>query len=95
MSAAALHHLEDAARRAPPSTMEAAARVLSAVARLLPEVDERTLGDVTGAATAYEVLLRVLEDPATRETRAYTLSRQMSRSERPGASGCRCINAPR
>lgn len=71
--------LDEAARRAPRSTVEAAARVLqaskspvqaafvarvlNALARLTAELDERSLGNASGATSDYEALLQALGDP--------------------------------
>jgi hypothetical protein len=79
--ATAVQRLREAASTAPDAAVDAAAQVLQAgqsplhgafaaramraLARLLPEADERTIGEATGAPSDYEVLLRVLEDPAT------------------------------
>jgi hypothetical protein len=40
------------------------ARALNALARLAPEVSDEALGDATGAASDYAVLLRALQSPA-------------------------------
>lgn len=72
--------LEEAAREAPSSVVQAStralraadspargaflARVLNAVARLAREMDDASLGDAAGARSDYEVLLRALEEPA-------------------------------
>lgn len=71
--------LTEAAKQAPRSTVEAAARVLqvgeqpaqatfiaralNALAHLATEMDERSLGDAAGAPSDYAVLLRALEHP--------------------------------
>lgn len=72
--------LDQAARDAPPSVVEATARLLrtgrspvkavflaralNALARLASTVDERALGDASGASSDYAVLVRALESPA-------------------------------
>jgi len=76
----ALADLDEAARQAPRSVVEATTRVLKrceqpaqaaflaralrAVAQMLDGLDERTLGDVAGAPSDYEAILRALEEPA-------------------------------
>lgn len=71
--------LDEAARKAPASAVEAAARVLragkspiqaafvaralNALARLAAELDERSLGNASGAPSDYAALLEALEDP--------------------------------
>ena len=79
MSVAGQMLLTEAAKKAPRSTVEAAARVLqvgeqpaqatfiaralNALAHLTTEMDERSLGDAAGAPSDYAVLLRALEHP--------------------------------
>ena len=79
MSASARQLLHEAADTAPPYLVEAAgrairagtkpgqaaflARALNALARLLPEIDERAWGDAAGAPSDYAALLRALEQP--------------------------------
>jgi len=79
MSTSAQQQLHEAAAMAPPSLVEAAdrairagtkpgqaaflARALNALARLLPEIDERAWGDAAGAPSDYAALLRALEQP--------------------------------
>ncbi len=71
--------LDEAARKAPSNAVEAAARVLragkspvqaafvaralNALARLTAELDERSLGNASGAPSDYATLLQALEDP--------------------------------
>lgn len=79
MSARSLALLEDAARKAPSTTVEAAARTLeagtspiraafaaralNALAQLVAGVNEEALGNATGAPSDFDVLVRVLEKP--------------------------------
>ncbi|HVC34329.1 MAG TPA: hypothetical protein VNL16_12535 [Chloroflexota bacterium] len=86
MSATTL--LDDAAKQAPRSLVEAAARALrggeeptraaflarafNALAQLAAALDERTLGDAAGAPSDYAVVLRALEDPAALSMLAQT-----------------------
>ena len=79
MNASAQSILE-IAEGAPPSMVEAVARVLrsgkqpvqaaflarslNALARLVAEVDEKALGDAAGALSDYAALLRALEEPS-------------------------------
>lgn len=79
MSVNAIAAIESAARGAPRSTVEAAARLLqeakdpaqgaflaralNALVRLVAAMDERSLGDAAGEPSDFAVLLRVLEDP--------------------------------
>lgn len=71
--------LAEAARESAPNTVEAAARVLratkspakaafvaralNALARLAAELDDRSLGNASGAPSDYAALLQALEDP--------------------------------
>lgn len=71
--------LAEAARESAPNTIEAAARVLratkspakaafvaralNALARLAAELDDRSLGNASGASSDYAALLQALEDP--------------------------------
>lgn len=71
--------LDEAAQKAPRNAVEAATRVLqaskspvkaafvaralNALARLTSELDERSLGNASGAPSDFETLLQALEDP--------------------------------
>jgi len=46
-----------------PTQAALAARLFNAYARVVDDVDDRALGDAAGAASDYEVLLRLLENP--------------------------------
>jgi hypothetical protein len=63
-------HLDEAVRRVlrvadEPLREAFLARVLYALARLTPELSERTLGEAVGAPSDQATLLHALEDPAT------------------------------